>query len=122
MKLVIVAALVSILWTAVAAAALKAVQKSDRVVRRRLYWSIALASSSIALWVFWSQVRFTIHPLNFPGHWGMVGLCLLGMITAIAAVFIMPKISRSIRIAWICCSLLMIGIFLLTAVVSIPVS
>jgi hypothetical protein len=122
MKLMIVTSLVLIIWITLGAAALRNASKADSVVPSRLFTSMVLAGISIALWFLWYQIRFTIHPLDFLGHWKMVGVSFVGIVTATASAIVMPGCPPSIRGAWIICSLLMIGVFLLTAVVSVPVS
>lgn len=122
MKLMILTSLVSIIWITLGGVALRNASKADTFVRRRLFTSAILAGISIALWFLWYQVRFTIHPLDFLGHWKMVGLSFVGILTSTASAFFMPQCSAFIRGPWIVCSLLMIGIFLITAIVSVPVS
>jgi len=122
MKLMILTSLVSIIWITLGGVALRNASKADTFVRRRLFTSAILAGISIALWFLWYQVRFTIHPLDFFGHWKMVGLSFMGILTSTASAFVMPPCSAFIRGPWIFCSLLMIGIFLITAIVSVPVS
>ena len=122
MRLLILSVAVSIVWILVIGGTLKIALATSHPLFRRLGVSSCFAGVSMAIWFLWHQVRFTVHPLDFVGHWKLVGLCVFGVVTSILSAILVPNVSARSRTAWIICALLFVGIFLLTAIVSIPVA
>jgi hypothetical protein len=123
MSLIVFATILSLGWAIVLTQALLHRNALKTAVdRRKLFLSLTFAGISIGLLLLWSKLRWMIHPLNFNAHWGLCCLGLVGFFTSLSSAIIVPKISTLMRVASTIYAPLMMGVFALIILLSIPVS
>ncbi len=94
----------------------------DQVLRRRLRAGLILGTISVSLWLVWFGIQSYAPPITIKEHWGMVFLCVLGLGTSITSGITFQSRSIAGRGLLVLFVLLMMAIYLLSILVSLPVS